>query len=121
MLAQAEALNMRQVGQTNLDGHGDCMHVNLKDGFAFVAHMGESRVGTSVVDVTDPSRPRVVVQLETPQGTHSHKVQVVGDVLLVNYERSPFEPQPPGWQGGLKVFDISSPAQPREIAYLAMP
>ena len=121
MLAQAEALNMRLVGQTNLNGHGDCMHINLKDGFAFVAHMGESRVGTSVVDVSDPSRPRVVTQLETPVGTHSHKVQVVGDVLLVNYERSMFEPQATSWQGGLKVFDVSSPTQPREIAFLAMP
>src|SRR5215468_8189841 len=120
MLAQAEALNMRLVGQTTLNGHGDCMHVNLKDDFAFVAHMGESRVGTSVVDVSDPSRPRVVTQLETPPGTHSHKVQVVGDVLLVNYERSPFESQPDGWVGGLKVFDVSSPAQPREIALLRM-
>lgn len=121
MLAQAEALNMRLVGQTGLNGHGDCMHINLKDGFAFVGHMGESRVGTSVVDVSDPGRPRVVAQLETPVGTHSHKVQVVGDVLLVNYERSPFEPQPPGWTGGLKVFDVSRPAEPREIAFLKMP
>jgi hypothetical protein len=111
---------MRLVGQTDLNGHGDCMHVNLKDGFAFVGHMGESRVGTSVVDVSDPSRPRVVAQLETPPGTHSHKVQVVGDVLLVNYERSPLE-NPDSWQGGLKVFDVSSPANPRELAFLRMP
>ena len=112
---------MRLVGQTDLDGHGDCMHVNLKDGFAFIGHMGESRVGTSVVDVSDPSRPRVVTQLETPPGTHSHKVQVVEDVLLVNYERSPFEPNATIWQGGLKVFDVARPAQPREIAFLRMP
>src|SRR5919198_2643187 len=88
MHAQAEALNMRVVGQTDLNGHGDCMHVNLKDGYAFVAHMGESRVGTSVVDVRDPTRPRLVTQLHTPPGTHSHKVQIVGDVLLVNNEKS---------------------------------
>ena len=112
---------MRLVGQTGLNGHGDCMHINLKDGFAFVGHMGESRVGTSVVDVSDPSRPSVVAQLETPVGTHSHKVQVVGDVLLVNYERSPFEQQPSGWTGGLKVFDVSKPAEPRELAFLKMP
>jgi hypothetical protein len=121
MPAHADALNMRLVGQTDLDGHGDCMHVNLKDGFAFIGHMGESRVGTSVVDVSNPRRPRVVAQLETPPGTHSHKVQVVGDVLLVNYERSPFEPNVASWQGGLKVFDVSRPAQPREIAFLRMP
>jgi hypothetical protein len=121
MSAQAAALNMRLVGQTNLNGHGDCMHVNVRDGFAFVGHMGQSRVGTSVVDVSDPRNPRVVAQLETPPGTHSHKVQVVGDVLLVNYERNAaFEPQATAWQGGLKVFDISNPAQPREIAFLKM-
>ena len=122
MSAQAAALNMRLVGQTNLNGHGDCMHVNVKDGFAFVGHMGQSRVGTSVVDVSDPRNPRVVAQLETPPGTHSHKVQVVGDVLLVNYERNAaFEPDARSWQGGLKVFDIAQPARPREIAFLKMP
>jgi hypothetical protein len=121
MSSQADALNMRLVGQSDLNGHGDCMHVNLKDGFAFVGHMGESRVGTSVVDVSDPRHPKVVAQLETPVGTHSHKVQVVDDVLLVNYERSMFEPQATSWQGGLKVFDVSRPAEPREIAFLQMP
>src|ERR1700736_2802735 len=100
---QAAALNMRLVGQTDLNGHGDCMHVNVKDGFAFIGHMGESRVGTSIVDVSNPRQPKVVAQLETPPGTHSHKVQVVGDILLVNYERNAaFEPQATAWQGGLK-------------------
>ena len=120
MLATADALNLRLVGQSDLNGHGDCMHVNLKDQFAFVAHMGESRVGTSVVDVSNPREPRVVAQLETQVGTHSHKVQVVGDILLVNYERSMFEPNAPAWQGGLKVFDVSQPTRPREIAFLPM-
>jgi hypothetical protein len=116
-----EAWNMRLVGQTDLDGHGDCMHVNLKDGFAFVAHMGESRVGTSVVDVSDPRQPRVVNQLQTPPGTHSHKVQVVDDVLLVNYERNAnLEPEATSWTGGLKVFDVSRPREPREIAFVPM-
>jgi hypothetical protein len=114
-----EACNMRLVGQTDLNGHGDCMHVNLKDGFAFVAHMGESRVGTSVVDVSDPRQPRVVTQIDTPPGTHSHKVQVVDDVLLVNYERNPLE-NPTAWTGGLKVFDVSKPEQPKEIAFVPM-
>jgi hypothetical protein len=114
-----EACNMRLVGQTDLNGHGDCMHVNLKDGFAFVAHMGESRVGTSVVDVSDPRQPRVVHQIETPPGTHSHKVQVVDDVLLVNYERNPLE-NATSWTGGLKVFDISKPTEPREVGFLPM-
>src|SRR5262245_17461792 len=110
MAKPAEAWNVRLVGQTDLNGHGDCMHGNLKHSFAFVAHMGESRVGTSVVDISDPRQPRVVTQLETPPGTHSHKVQIVDDILLVNYERSMFEPNATSWQGGLKVFDVAHPA-----------
>jgi hypothetical protein len=117
---RAEARNLQLVGHTDLNGHGDCMHVNVQNGYAYVAHMGESRVGTSIVDVSDPRAPKVVAQLQTPPGTHSHKVQVVGDVLLVNYERSMLE-QPTEWQGGLKVFDISTPSAPRELAFLQMP
>lgn len=118
---EAESRNMRLVGQTDLNGHGDCMHVNLKGHYAFVGHMGESRVGTSIVDVSDPRKPRLVTQLETPPGTHSHKVQVVDDILLVNYERSAlYEPEAKSWQGGLKVFDIKNPEQPRELAFLRM-
>src|SRR5262249_53248668 len=92
MDGHGEAWNMRLLAQTDLHGHGDCRHGNLKARYAFVGHMGESRVGTSVVDVSDPRQPRLVKQLETPPGTHSHKVQVVDDILLVNYERSMYEP-----------------------------
>src|ERR1700730_18190476 len=105
MSNRAEALNMRLVGHTDLNGHGDCIHAGVKDGCAFVADVGGDRRGPSVVDVSDPRNPRVVAELETPPGTHSHKVQVVGDVLLVNYERSALEPQATSGQGGLKVFD----------------
>jgi hypothetical protein len=60
--------------------------------------------------ISDLTRPRVVTQLQTPAGTHSHKVLVVGDVLLVNHERSAFEPHAPDWSAGLKVYDVSTPA-----------
>lgn len=96
------------------------MHVNVRDGIAYIGHMGESRVGTSIVDVSDPASPRLLHQIETPLGTHSHKVQVTGDVLVVNYERSSFEKDAPSWQAGLKTFDISDPARPRELGFLPM-
>ena len=111
---------MRIVGHTDLGGHGDCMHINVRDGIAYVGHMGGSRVGTSVVDVSDPTVPRLITQLETPVGTHSHKVQVVGDVLVVNYERNSHEPDEPEWQAGLRTFDISKPDQPVPLGFLPM-
>lgn len=113
--------NMRLVGQTDMNGHGDGMHINLKDGYAYVAHMGDSRVGTSIVDVSDPTRPHVVNEILTPPGTHSHKVQIVGDILVVNNERSPEERDAPEWAHGLRIFDISKPTEPREIGFFNTP
>jgi hypothetical protein len=119
-MADARAWNVVQLGHTDLDGHGDCMHVNVKDGFAYVGHMGGDRIGTSIVDVSDPRHPRLVTQLLTPPGTHSHKVQVVDGLLLVNHERTPSEPGARSWSAGLKIFSISDPGDPRELGFLEM-
>jgi hypothetical protein len=117
----AAARDIRLLGQTDLGGHGDCMSVNVAGGIAYVGHMGGDRVGTSVVDVSDPARPRVITQLLTPPGTRSHKVQVTDDILLVNRERNPFEPNAAGWTAGLQIYDISDPAHPAELAFIATP
>src|SRR3954451_22532402 len=96
-----EARNVRLVGHCPMDWRGDGMHINLKDGYAFFGHMGENGIGTSIVDVRDPTTPLLVNQIMAPSGIHSHKVQIVGDILLVNYEQF----QSTTSQGGLKVYD----------------
>ncbi len=108
-----ESWNMRLIGHTDLDGHGDAMHVNLKDGYAFIGHMGES--GTSVVDMRDPRTPRVVARIPASANTHSHKVQVLGDIMLVNRERIPRSHGP--WQAGLAIYDVSVPTKPVQIGW----
>lgn len=109
----AESWNMRLVGHTDLSGEGDTMHVNLKDGYAFVGHMGER--GTSVVDVRDPRDPRLVARIPSFPNTHGHKVQIVGDVMLVNREKIPRSTGP--WLAGMAVYDVSRPAEPRQIGW----
>lgn len=104
---------MRLVGHEPMAGEGDCMHVNLKDGFAFVGHMGER--GTSIVDVRDPARPRLAGRIPSPPNTHGHKVQVVGDILLVNREKIPLTRGP--FLAGLDIYDIRVPSRPRHIAF----
>ena len=116
-----EARNLHLLAHTDLDGHGDCMHVEVHEGFAYVGHMGGDRVGTSVLDVSDPRAPRLVTQILTPPGTHSHKVQVLGDLLLVNHERNPSEPDAHEWSAGLACYDISRPWRPEQIGFLPMP
>ena len=116
-----EAKNMQLVGHSDLAGKGDGMLVNVADGYAYVGHMGHTDAGTSVLDVSDPRKPRLVCQIPRPAGTHSHKVQVVGDVLVVNNERNPWEPPKDQWQAGIEVYDISKREQPRKIGFMETP
>ena len=115
---EAESSRMRLVGHNDMGGRGDCMHVNVVGVHAFVGHMGQTRLGTSILDVSDPSQPRVVAQIQAPDGIHTHKVQVVDDVMLVNHER--YGSSTTG-QGGLAAYDVSRPDDPRQIGFLPMP
>ncbi len=114
----AQASGLRLIGRHDLGGHGGAMHVNVQNGFAFVGHMGDDEIGTSVLDVSDPRQPRLVHQIRAPQGTHAHKVQVVGDIMLVNHERNPMDRQAQSWSAGLAVYDISKPWAPVQIGFL---
>ena len=101
---------IKQIGRMDLPGGG---LVTVENGYAYVGHI-DPPYGTSIVDVRDPKRPKLVSQLEVPEGIHSHKVRVSGNVMLVNYERFKTKKEP---QGGLKIFDISNKAKPREIGF----
>jgi len=83
----------------------------------YVGHMGDFGVGTSVVDISDLSRPRVLRQIPVPKGTHSHKVQLAGDMLLANHEQYPYRVGVPE-SSGLLVYDVSRPAEPRRIGFV---
>ena len=87
--------NIKQVGRTDLPGGG---LVTVENGYAYVGHI-DPPYGTSIVDVHDPKHPKLVSQLEVPEGIHSHKVRVSGDVMLVNYERFQTKKEP---QAGLR-------------------
>ncbi len=117
-----EAVHMSIVGHIDLDGKGDGMHVNVVDGIAYMGHMGYNDLGTSIIDVSDPSRPALITQIPRPEGTHSHKVQVVGEILLVNHERNRFEPTTPAtWSAGLAIYDVSDPARPEQVGFYPTP
>src|SRR5205814_9483370 len=77
----------RVISHSDLAGYGDGMQVLRHRDALYVGHFGPSGMGTSILDVADPARPRVVQQWQAPPGTHMHKVQVADDLLLVNQER----------------------------------
>jgi hypothetical protein len=118
-------LNVRVVGHTDLNGHGDGMQLLKVGRYVYVAHLGTSPMALSIVDAADPQDPRVVHQMTHPDNTHAHKVQIVGDILIQNQERVYFgskkdDPSAPS-EAGVRVYSIADPARPREIGYLRVP
>ena len=84
----ALARNVRRVGHLDLPGAGQ---VTVAGHHAYVGHIpNKENLGTSIIDIADPKNPRLVaaVTLDDPT-SHSHKVRVDGDVMVVNHERNP--------------------------------
>ena len=64
-------------GQVTVDGQ-----------YAYVGHMKPPH-GTTIIDVADPAHPKPVHTLMLPDAySHSHKVRVAGDVMIVNVEQN---------------------------------
>lgn len=81
----ALAHGMRRVGRLDIPGGGQ---VVVQGRYAYVGHMKPPH-GTSIIDVADPKNPRVVTTLMLPDHhSHSHKVRVAGDVMVVNVEQN---------------------------------
>jgi len=102
------------VGHSDLGGYGDGMQIARNGDALYVGHSGTSGMGTSIVDVSDLSSPRVVRQFRSPEGGHCHKAVHADGILLTNHE---------GYRGGtierpgMAVYDTSDPFDPQEIGF----
>jgi hypothetical protein len=77
------AHGLRRVGHLDLAGGGQ---VYVAGGYAYVGHM-DAPDGTSIIDVRDPANPKVVKELHLDSArSHTHKVRVVGDIMITNVE-----------------------------------
>src|SRR5262249_46509534 len=83
----ALARNVRRLGHLDLAGGGQ---VTICGSYAFVGHIpNPDHLGTSIIDIADPRQPRVVATITLDdQESHSHKVRVAGDIMIVNHERN---------------------------------
>lgn len=111
-----DALGLRLIGHSDLGGCGDGMQVLRHRDALYVGHTGPSGMGTSILDVVDPRRPRLVAQWPAPPDTHTHKVQVGDGLLLTNEEQFPFGGEPDdGEHRGVVVYSLDEPLAPRRI------
>jgi len=102
--------NTRQLAHIDCDGGGQ---VWFDKNILYVSHMRPPQ-GTSIYDVSNPRRPRLLATLEVPMGWHSHKVRAQDGIMVVNYEK--FREGAPEFGGGLGIFDVSQPSRPRLIS-----
>src|SRR5262252_8516867 len=81
------ARNVRRLGHLDLPGAGQ---VTVHGSHAYVGHIpNPHHLGTSIIDIGDPRQPRVVATITLDDhDSHSHKVRVVGDVMIANHERN---------------------------------
>ena len=105
------AKGVRVVGYFDCPGGGQ---VVVRDGVAYVGHVKPPN-GTTLIDVSDPSKPRQIANLQVPEGTLSHKVRVDSGIMLVNREIFPIGRKDPDFKGGLEIYDITKPATPKHI------
>lgn len=112
------AAGLRLVTRHDLGGRGDGMQVIRSGDTVYVGHLGTSGMGTSILDVADPARPVLAAQWPAPAGTHTHKVQAAGGLLLVNHEKFPYRaPLADPFSAGLAIYRLTDPLRPEQIAF----
>ena len=81
------ARNVTRLAHLDLPGAGQ---VYVDGNYAYIGHLpNKAGLGTTIVDVANPRKPRVVSQINLEDPTsHSHKARVIGDIMIVNSERN---------------------------------
>ncbi len=104
-----EGFNTRRIGHVDCPGGGQ---VWVEGTTLYVGHM-RAPGGTSIYDVADPTKPRLLSRIDLPEGWHSHKVRVSGDVMIVNHEVNGKGAENIG--GGLTIYNVAEPSAPKLI------
>jgi hypothetical protein len=104
----------RLVGHSDLNGYGDGMQVMPHGDTLYVAHFGPSGQGTTILDISDRTAPRVIRQWAAPAGSHTHKVQVADGLLMVNHELFRSDGPAPV---GMAIYDLHDPRDPERVGF----
>ena len=120
------ARNVKRLARLELPGAGQ---VTVEGKYAYVGHItNKEGLGTSILDVSDPRKPRLLTQVFLEEkDSHSHKARVAGDLMIVNVEQNMGKggrksadsaPEKDGYrEGGFKVYDVSNRAKPKLITH----
>ncbi|HCI02839.1 MAG TPA: hypothetical protein DE276_06525, partial [Oceanospirillaceae bacterium] len=116
-----QAHNVKLVGHSDLNGWGDAFQIQVSKGICYVAASGvNGHDGLTILDVSDPSKPTILNQISDSPGARTHKVlKINDDIMITNSELRPnLREKYPELKGGMKVFDISDPINPKFLRYV---
>jgi hypothetical protein len=107
---------MRHLFRMEVPGGGQIV---VKGEHAYIGHQ-HGPDGTTILDISDPRKPKVVSRLMTSHPwSHSHKVRVVGDLMVVNSEIEPGKGDRLSYSdGGFRIYDIGDPTNPKLITFV---
>jgi len=116
-LAPRASSSIRHLCRMELEGGGQI----VMDGkYAYVGHQHRPH-GTTILEVADPYKPKIVSTL-TPnhRWSHSHKVRVIGDLMIVNseFERGPGARVSEYPDGGFRIYDVKDRSDPKLIKFV---
>jgi hypothetical protein len=114
--------NMTRLGYADLEGRSGFKLAMKEHGgrfYLYVAALWEP--GLTILDVTDPTRPKQIRWIDGPSNTWTLQVQVAGDRMITN-----LEPVPEGWgtgtgkpAEGLTIWDVEDPEDPQVLGVWA--
>jgi hypothetical protein len=135
LLTPDYAKNMRILGHSDQGGKMDGCQIIVSNGYAYVGHVFNN--GFSIMDVRDPKNPVFVRHMPQPGRTWSQHVQIHGDIMIVNNMRNMLDTHEyykgsignkidvekieKDYSAGIRIYDISDRANPREISFLEIP
>ena len=108
--------NVRHLCRQEIPGGGQIV---IQGRYAYIGHQ-HGPDGTTILDISDPRRPKIVsrLMLSNPMA-HSHKVRVLGDLMVVNSEIEPGKGNRLEFpDGGFKLYDIKDKANPKLISFV---
>lgn len=127
--------NIKFISHSDQGGRADGVQIMVHRGYAYIGHTFSN--GITVMGVRDPKHPKVVQFIACAPNTRAIHLQIHGDLLLainapsvwamqVLSEKEYFGGSPADklkdrageFTPGMRVFDISVPAEPREIGFM---
>ncbi|MDR3525243.1 MAG: hypothetical protein P4L66_14215 [Acetobacteraceae bacterium] len=134
-MLQSHSPNIAFVSHSDQGGRPDGVQVMLHAGHLYIGHMFSD--GITVVDVRNPRAPAPVNFIACPANTRSHHLQVADGLMLVTNSANiwamqqyqsqdqyftqsladSFTKRQRNFTAGLRIFDLATPAAPREIGF----